>query len=69
MTGLPARMVGPGALPPVPPTLGHILIDAAREAPQAEALVCGPVRLSYAQYLNAAASLAGELREFFRDLR
>lgn len=60
MTPSPARLIGPDALPPVPPTLAHILIDAAREAPQAEALVCGSVRLSYAQYLDAAAALAGD---------
>lgn len=57
----PARMIGADALPPVPQTLAHLLIDAARRAPQAEALVCGDLRLTYAQYLNAAAALANDL--------
>ncbi|AMN41234.1 AMP-binding protein [Rhodoplanes sp. Z2-YC6860] len=57
----PARMVGADALPPVPPTLAHLLIDAATRAPQAEALVCGDLRLTYAQYLNAAVALANDL--------
>lgn len=58
---LPARLIGADELPPVPPTLAHLLVDAARRAPQAEALVCGDLRLTYEQYLNAAVALANDL--------
>jgi long-chain acyl-CoA synthetase len=57
-----SRLVGADALPPVPSTLAHLLIEAARRAPDAEALVCGDTRLTYAQYLNAASAFARDLQ-------
>src|SRR5690242_6964659 len=59
----PARLAGADALPHVPHTLAHLLIEAAQRAPGAEALVCGDVRLTYAQYLNAAANLARDMQK------
>ena len=65
-----ARLVGADEMPPVPPTLAHLLIDAARRAPDAEALVCGDDPLSYTQYLNAVAGFANGLqREGLRGER
>ena len=43
------------------PTVVHLLADAARHAPDAEALVCGERRLDYAQYLSCVAGSAQEL--------
>ena len=43
------------------PTVVHMLADAARRDPGAEALVCGGRRLSYAEYASCAAGFAGEL--------
>ncbi len=39
----------------------EMLAAAVRAAPQAEALVCGDERLTYAEYARCAARLAGEL--------
>ena len=44
------------------PTVVHMLADAARVAPQDEALVCGERRLSYAGYLSCVTGLARELQ-------
>lgn len=49
------------ALPHVFPTVVHMLADAAERSPQAEALVCGDRRLTYAQYLRCVAGFAQEL--------
>jgi long-chain acyl-CoA synthetase len=57
-----ARMTGTLAMPPVAPTVGHMLLDAARDAPDTEALICGGRRLTYAQYANYAFRLAQWLR-------
>ena len=42
-------------------TVVHMLAEAAHRAPQAEALVYGARRLTYAQYASCAAGLAREL--------
>jgi long-chain acyl-CoA synthetase len=57
-----ARLVGQQDLPPAPLTLAHLLIEAARNAPQTEALVCRDIRVTYAQYLNAASYFARDLQ-------
>ncbi|MFM9882696.1 MAG: long-chain-fatty-acid--CoA ligase [Burkholderiales bacterium] len=44
-------------------SLIQILIDAAREHPDREALVCGPVRLTYRDYLARVAGVGERLRE------
>jgi long-chain acyl-CoA synthetase len=49
------------SLPPVFPTVVHMLADAAARAPQAVALVCNDRRLTYAQYLRCVAAFAQEL--------
>ena len=51
-------------LPPVFPTVVHMLVDAAARNPAGEALVCGEERLDYAGYLRAVAGLASELAAF-----
>ena len=43
------------------PTVVHMLAEAARAAPQAEALVCGGRRLRYGEYLSCAVGFAREL--------
>lgn len=43
------------------PSVVHILDEAARLAPDNEALVCGDERLGYAQYLRCVAGFAHEL--------
>ena len=48
-------------LPPVWPTVVHMLADAARRRPDALALVCGEDRLSYRAYAACVADLALEL--------
>ncbi len=48
-------------LPHVYPTVVHMLIDAAAQAPQREALVCGGERLNYAEYLRCVIGFAEEL--------
>lgn len=45
------------------PSVVHILGDAARLAPDGEALVCGDERLAYAEYLRCVAGFAHELLE------
>ena len=55
-------------LPPVFPTVVHMLVDAAARNPTGEALVCGDERLDYAGYLAAVAGLASEL-EVYRGQR
>jgi long-chain acyl-CoA synthetase len=44
-----------------PATVVHMLAEAARRAPQAEALVSGERRFSYADYVSCAAGFAREL--------
>jgi long-chain acyl-CoA synthetase len=44
-----------------PATVVHMLADAGRRAPQAEALVSGERRLNYAEYVSCVAGLAREL--------
>jgi long-chain acyl-CoA synthetase len=46
----------------VHPTVVHLLRAAAEAWPGREAVVCGDVRLSYRQYLQAIAAFAHELR-------
>lgn len=59
----PARMIG-GSWYPVPPaTLAHLLIEAAGRAPDAEALVCGPRRLTYSGYLSQVCGFARHLQQ------
>ncbi len=58
-----ARVTGDDSIPTPPKTLGHLLIDAANKAPQAEALVCGDRRLTYAQYLAQVCGLALQLQQ------
>ena len=48
-------------LPPVHPTVVHMLADAAARSADATALVCGERTLTYAQYLRCVAGFAGEL--------
>jgi long-chain acyl-CoA synthetase len=43
------------------PTVVHMLAEAARAAPRAEALVCGERRLRYGEYLSCVAGFAREL--------
>lgn len=45
-----------------PPSVIHTLADAAAAVPDREALVCGPLRLTYARYAGAVAALAAEMR-------
>lgn len=47
-------------MPPVHPTVVHMLADAARCHPRGEALVCGEERLSYAEYRDAVGAFAAE---------
>ncbi|MFT8244753.1 AMP-binding protein [Roseomonas sp. BN140053] len=49
-------------LPPVHPTVVHMLAEAARRHPGGEALVCGEERLNYAEYLGAVGGFARELQ-------
>jgi long-chain acyl-CoA synthetase len=48
-------------LPLVFPTVVHMLAETAERFPDRTALVCGPRRLSYAQYLRCVAAFAAEL--------
>jgi len=43
------------------PTVVHALVDAARCAPDAPALICGDETLSYREYAACVAGLAREL--------
>jgi acyl-CoA synthetase (AMP-forming)/AMP-acid ligase II len=52
----------PAAWPSAPPSVVHLLADAARAAPGAEALVCGATRLTYAAYWAEVQVLAQRLR-------
>jgi long-chain acyl-CoA synthetase len=54
--------MGEGALPPVWPTVVHMLADAARRRPGGFALVCGDDRLTYHAYVACVAGFALELR-------
>jgi long-chain acyl-CoA synthetase len=47
----------------VHPTVVHMLRATAERWPGREAVVCGDVRLTYEQYLQAIGALAGELRD------
>ena len=49
------------SLPRVYPTVVHMLAEAARAAPDREAVVCGADRITYADYLASVAALAREL--------
>ncbi|MBZ0217000.1 MAG: AMP-binding protein [Fimbriimonadaceae bacterium] len=48
-------------LPHIHPTVVHMLADAAKSAPDQEALVCGADRLTYAQYLRCVGGAAAAL--------
>ncbi|MCF8179326.1 MAG: AMP-binding protein [Sulfuritalea sp.] len=48
-------------LPQVYPSVVHMLVDAASQTPQREALVCMDERLNYAEYLRCVAGFAHEL--------
>ncbi|MDR2189535.1 MAG: AMP-binding protein [Azonexus sp.] len=50
------------AMPPVFPSVVHMLVDAAAKAPGHEALVCEDVRLNYEEYLRCVLGFAAELR-------
>lgn len=50
-------------LPYIYPTVSHMLANAAERHPQGEALVCGPERLSYAEYRDAVGAFATELAD------
>lgn len=50
------------AMPHVWPTVVHMLADAARQAPDHTALVCGAEHLSYRQYAACVSGLAAELQ-------
>lgn len=52
------------ALPRRHPTVVHALLDAARRAPQAPALVCGNETLNYQAYAACVAGLARELAQW-----
>ncbi|MGE0336363.1 MAG: class I adenylate-forming enzyme family protein [Gammaproteobacteria bacterium] len=43
-----------------PPSVVHLLLEAARRCPTREALVCGDTRLTYREYLHCAVRLANE---------
>jgi long-chain acyl-CoA synthetase len=45
------------------PTVVHMLIDAAKTAPEQEALVIGDERLSYRQFLSCVIAFSNELTE------
>lgn len=45
------------------PTVVHMLLDAAAQAPDREALVCGEERLDYAGYLHCVCGFAAELAQ------
>lgn len=49
-------------MPPVFPTVVHMLVDAATKAPGHEALVCGELRLDYDAFRRCAMAFAAELR-------
>lgn len=49
------------AMSEVHPTVIHMLARAAREMPEALALICGEERLTYATYASCVAALAEEL--------
>jgi len=51
-----------GALPPVWPTVVHMLADAASRRPDALALACGDDRLTYRAYVACVAGFALALR-------
>lgn len=55
------RALEADALPARHPTVVHALIDAARQSPDATALVCGTERLTYRAYLACVLALAREL--------
>jgi long-chain acyl-CoA synthetase len=55
-------MSRPETLPVVFPTVVHMLLAAAEQAPDREALVCGDDRLSYAEYLRCVTGFALELK-------
>ena len=48
-------------LPKVHPTVVHMLAEAARQSPDATALVFGPDRLTYAEYSRCVAGFAAQL--------
>jgi long-chain acyl-CoA synthetase len=49
------------ALPAIPPTAAHLLTATTARRPNAEALVCGERRLSYAEYAACVGAFAAEL--------
>lgn len=51
------------AMPPVWPTVVHMLDDAARQCPEGIALICGNEQLTYRQYAACVAGMAEQLRQ------
>jgi long-chain acyl-CoA synthetase len=56
-----ASVAGPAVLPPAYPSVVHMLVETARRVPEREALVCGPERATYADYLAMVATFAEDL--------
>ena len=52
----------PAGIPPVYPTVVHMLVDAAQASPDNEALVSGEERLDYREYLRCVVGFALELQ-------
>ncbi|HEX7006501.1 MAG TPA: long-chain fatty acid--CoA ligase [Alphaproteobacteria bacterium] len=52
-----------GALPKIHPTVVHMLAEAAAEAGDRPALVCGETRLSYTEYVRCVGGFAHALRK------
>lgn len=48
-------------VPTAPPSVVHLLWQAAQVSPDRDALVCGELRLTYREYLHCAIRLANEL--------
>lgn len=56
-------MVGPVRWPDAAPSVVHLLQAAAQHAAGAEALVCGPERMTYGAYWHAVQGMAQVLRD------
>ncbi len=62
-----ARIEGAADMPAVRPSVVHLLADAARRAPDHEAVVCGEERLTYAELAVRVASLAAAIHAQIGD--